>query len=284
MKTCEDAQQWLDAYLDGELDPVHGLEMQRHLEGCAACAQNHQAQRALAAALSASLRYAAPDDLRGRIAEALRAEAGAASASSPPLRVGLRAGWRRFAQAAASVLTPHPAWGRLGALAIGLVLFVAGLTAFWMTTRQGGSAAAHDLIVQEIIDSHIRSLMVNHLADVVSTDRHTVKPWFNGKLDFSPTVADFDAQGFPLVGGRLDYLDEHPFAALVYRRNQHVINLFVRPSFSSVPADSGTETLTRQGYHLRHWTQAGMSYWAVSDLNEAELQQFAALVRRSTPN
>ena len=117
-----------------------------------------------------------------------------------------------------------------------------------------------------------------------SSDRHTVKPWFNGRLDFSPPVVDLAARGFPLVGGRLDYLDGHPAAALVYQRRQHVVNLFVQPVLLP-PADdlASAESFTQQCYHLRRWTQGTMSYRAVSDLNEAELQDFVGLVRDTTP-
>ena len=283
MMSCEAAQQWLDAFIDGELDPIHSLEMQRHVETCAACGKSYEAQCALVTAIGASLRYAPPDDLRARIAGALQTETGVVIPSNPPFVEVLRAEWSRVVQTLSTLWTPRPAWGRLGALALTLFLFCAVPAATWVVARRGDPAAARDLLVREMIDSHVRSLMVSHLADVVSSDRHTVKPWFNGKLDFSPTVIDFDTQGFPLVGGRLDYLDEQAYAALVYRRDQHIINLFVRP-VPAAAADSTTETLTRQGYHLRHWTRGGMSYWVVSDLNEGELEQFSDLVRRSTPN
>ena len=115
---------------------------------------------------------------------------------------------------------------------------------------------------------------------MASTDQHTVKPWFEGKLDFAPGVAEVTAQGFPCVGGRLDYLDHRPVAALVYRRRQHVINLFIWPA----PQQTGGKSIRlSQGYTLRHWTTAGMSYWAVSDLHDSELQEFVRLVQRHTP-
>ncbi len=131
----------------------------------------------------------------------------------------------------------------------------------------------------EIVAGHVRSLMVDHLTDVTSTDKHTVKPWFEGKLDFAPTVVDLADQGFPLVGGRLDYLVGRPAAALVYGRQRHFVNLFVQPATA---ADGAEGTSSRQGFQIVRWHQAGMSYSAVSDLNGADLGEFAALFRERT--
>jgi len=134
-----------------------------------------------------------------------------------------------------------------------------------------------DFSIDEIVSGHVRSLMADHLTDVASSDKHTVKPWFDGKLDFSPAVVDLADHGFPLVGGRLDYLGSRSVAALVYARQKHFINLFVWPSTRE--GDLGEPKSSRHGFHLIHWNAAEMSYWAVSDLNPAELEEFAGLIR-----
>jgi anti-sigma factor RsiW len=131
------------------------------------------------------------------------------------------------------------------------------------------------VLVGEVLSSHVRSLMANHLTDVVSTDLHTVKPWFNGRLDFSPTVKDFEEEGFPLIGGRLDYIDKRPVAALVFRHRQHLINLFTWPTDRG--KEEKVQRLSQQGYSVFHWTKAGMEYWVVSDLNTEELQELVRL-------
>src|SRR5262249_46458652 len=139
--------------------------------------------------------------------------------------------------------------------------------------------SADAFLTQELVANHVRSQMLpTHRFDVASSDPHTVKPWFAGKLDFSPPVKDLVDQGFPLVGGRLEYLHDRPVAALVYQRRQHSINLFIWPS-TSVP-ETPMKVVSRQGYHLLHWTQSGMTHWAVSDLNAHELQEFAHLIEQ----
>jgi anti-sigma factor RsiW len=135
----------------------------------------------------------------------------------------------------------------------------------------------NDVLAQEVISGHVRSLMESHLLDVASTDQHTVKPWFEGKLDFAPAVKDFATEGFPLLGGRLDYLESRPVAALVYKRNQHVINVYEWPSTSA--GEATPRLLARRGYQLFAWQENGLNYWAVSDLNAAELQEFVKLWR-----
>jgi anti-sigma factor RsiW len=139
-----------------------------------------------------------------------------------------------------------------------------------MTSRSGGS------LERQMVDSHLRSLLAGHLVDVPSSDRHTVKPWFQGKLSFAPAVPDLAAEGFPLVGGRLDVIDGKPAAALVYKRREHVVNLWIAPDSG---ADRGIESREVDGFHLLHWRKDQLAHWAISDVNEAELREFAERIR-----
>jgi anti-sigma factor RsiW len=144
--------------------------------------------------------------------------------------------------------------------------------------RLSTSPTSEEMISQEVVSNHVRSLMANHLIDIASTDRHTVKPWFNGKLDFSPKVVDLAAEGFPLVGGRLDYLGSRPVAALIYKRDKHIINFLTWPSTDG--ASQKMVLVSRQGYSLFHWVSEGMQYWVISDLNANDLKTFAELTKR----
>jgi anti-sigma factor RsiW len=162
----------------------------------------------------------------------------------------------------------------MGVAASLTLVFVLG----WQIAGLQSRSSAEDLLVREVLSSHVRSLLVaSHQTDVASSDQHTVKPWFQGHLDFSPPVKDLSKDDFLLIGGRLDYLGDHPVAALVYKRREHFINLFIWPSSSGSAA--GPAAVTRQGYHLIHWTDAGLTNWAVSDLNEKELEEFVNLIR-----
>jgi anti-sigma factor RsiW len=250
---CDDARQFAGGYLDDELDMAATLEFQRHLRECPGCAAEHQRQEALCNVLRTSdLSFKAPPGLEKRIRSAVRkADDGQASSIE---RVRPRAAiW--LGLAASVVIAALLAW-RFGATPM----------------------RNNDLTAELVLTDHVRSLMLDHLTDVISTDNHTVKPWFNGKLDFSPTVRDTASEGFPLVGGRLDYVNR-PVAALVYRRRQHIINVFVWPSPNNARPASA-ESSTRQGYNLLHWSRAGMEYWAASDLNLAELKQFVQLLQQ----
>ncbi len=251
---CKETQEVIHAYLDGELDLVHNLAVEQHLQECAACARAYRGHQSLRTVVAGrSLYFEAPKALENRVRIAVRQ---ASNAESPRWRWHWEGIW---------------AWPRVLA---GTALVV--LIALALIVR----TSTEDRLTQEIISGHVRSLMASHLYDVASADPHTVKPWFNGKLPFSPPVTDPAAQGFPLVGGRLDYVENHPAAALVYQRRLHYINLFVWPS----PGKPGTGEgfRTKQGYNVIHWSQVGMEYWAVSDVNQGDLREFVRLVREGS--
>ncbi len=251
---CQESQVLIHGYVDGELDLVRSIEMERHIEGCALCSRAYRTQQELKGGLQAvPLRFTAPNDLRRRIRTALREANEAAPARRGP-------NWLQ-------------AWRWSGAVAALALVAVFS----WNLGRVSRMPSGDDLVAQDVIDSHVRSLMANHLEDVPSTDQHTVKPWFNGKLDFSPPVEDLATDGFPLVGGRLDYLESRPVAALVYQCRRHFINLFIWPSTHA----SGQGAWMRQGYNLFHWTQSGMTFWVASDLNKTELEKFVKLIQQS---
>jgi anti-sigma factor RsiW len=246
--TCDELQTLLHGYVDGELDLMHQLDAERHLESCPDCARACERLQELQAMLKDDLfRHEPPPRLCGRIAAALDEEG--------PVRAPRRSRlWPALASCAAALALV--AWGAM----------------FWFSRTE------EDRVAQEVVASHVRSLMVDHLTDVTSTDRHTVRPWFQdrGKIDFSPTVPDLTAQDFILVGGRLDYVDNRVVAALVYKRRKHTINVLIWPS----NADKELRSLTRQTYHLIHFARGGMTTWAVSDLNPEELRAFGELLRQ----
>jgi anti-sigma factor RsiW len=249
--TCPETQTLIHGYLDGELDLMKCLEIEQHLQECPACAQAHASLQAVRAAVqNSSLYFQTPPGLAKRVQSSLR---GASHADRTP------------------GLSPR----RLLAVAASLALVT---TVGWGLFRGLSARSADVFLTQELVASHVRSQMLpSHRFDVASSDPHTVKPWFEGKLDFSPPVKDLVAQGFPLIGGRLDYLHGRAVAALVYQRRKHSINLFIWPSS---PGDDATPSkATRQGFHMIRWTSSSMTFWAVSDLNEGELQEFVRLIR-----
>jgi len=243
MMTHEQIPELIHPYVDGELDVVNAREIEQHLTGCSDCRRLEQRVQFLRTALRKNApAYGAPESLRKNVRRALKREAKPERASFPP--------WLVLTTGAAFVVL--------------LLSF-----AFYQTTR-----ASRNAIADELVANHVRSLLATHLVDVVSSDQHTVKPWFHGKVDFAPEVRDLSANGFPLVGGRLDYLHGQTVVALVYRWNKHPINLFVEPT--SMNGNTAPSTLTHRGYNLVHWTHDGMDYWAVSDLNTTELREFAS--------
>ena len=251
---CDDARILLHGHLDGELDVVRDLEMERHLEECPQCAREFATLRAMRTRLrDESFRFEAPAELKEKIRRALP--------DAPPRADGYASRRRSFVPRAIQFAIP---------LAIGamLALFIA---------PRALRPNENDILAREVVASHVRSMMGSHLMDVASTDQHTVKPWFNGKLDFSPPVTDFAKQGFPLVGGRLDYIDDRPVAALVYQHGKHVINVFMWPSAHT--ATSAERIQPEQGYNVEQLMVAGMNCWVVSDLNQTELKAFTELIR-----
>ena len=246
--TCREAGPLLDARLDNELDMASSASVDAHLSDCRGCAAQYQALQNLHEEIVASdLAYAPGIALERKLADQFLKE------EKPPLR------WWNWNWLNASVM---------GAVAITAVALVIAIPIL----RVSGTEA----ISAEILDNHLRALQAVHQVDVPSSDQHTVKPWFQGKTGFSPPVPDLDQEGFVLVGGRLEVIHQQTAAAIVYRRRQHVIDLYVSPSTG---ADSEMELRELGGYHLLHWVQNNMSYWAVSDVDATDLRMFADLIR-----
>jgi anti-sigma factor RsiW len=246
MMTCDDAGVLLHALLDGELDAGHAREVEAHITGCPRCAALLRDYRAMRQAMfGANLSFVAPAALRSRI-----------DAIIPAVRVRAPAPSRR------SLLQGFAFGTALSAAAAASLLFV--------VVRSDEDQR----ILGDVVSAHLRSLQAEHLTDVLSTDQHTVKPWFNGKLAVAPPVADLTAQGFTLLGGRLDYIDGKAVAAIVYRRRVHVINLFVAQTSAIEPTAARHEMV--QGFNIRRWTQQGLRFIAISDISADELADFGA--------
>jgi anti-sigma factor RsiW len=239
--TCDEAEILLQALIDGELDAGHARDVENHVAGCPHCTAMLKDYREMSKAIAeAGVSYKAPLELRKRIENAL---------PQPRAVPNRRAVLRGFAMGSA-----------VSAMA------ATGLVAIVLRNDD------MERIQSEVVSAHLRSLQAGHLTDVISTDQHTVKPWFNGKLDVSPPVVDLTAQGFTLIGGRLDYVDARALGAVVYRRRQHVINLFVSQTASTERRPAKIETI--QGFNIRHWSERGLNYWAVSDIGKDELADF----------
>jgi anti-sigma factor RsiW len=252
--TCENIRSLVHAYLDSELDLARSLEIEDHLRGCESCAREVADVRMLRTGIAnGAVYHQAPPALEERVRSLL---------ASQPHRRGER-----------DTKLPRLGWTLIGAAAA--VAFVAILLKDVLPLPVAPVANT----THEVVADHVRSLMANHLTDVASSNQHTVKPWFDGRLDFAPAVTDFKDQGFSLIGGRLDYVENHPVAAIVYKRREHVINLFVWPMLHM--EDSRPVAETRDGFSVVHWTQGAMAYWAVSSVNTSELEKFADLVREA---
>ena len=263
---CQEIKNLMDAYLDGELDPITSQKVEQHLRDCPKCEQAYEVETAMAHAISqAAPYYKAPLELRERIQVSLREAIGAPASRAVTEDDSLPV--RRPEAVRRGVVFDMP-WNWL-ALAAAIVLAAIVASSFLPKLWQPG---ADQFLATQLIASHVRSLMANHLTDVASSDQHTVKPWLDVKLDFAPAVVDLSGGGFPLVGGRLDYLDNRPVAALVYQRRKHFINLFIWPG--EPDATRATKAMSRQGYQLLHWVDSDFNYWAVSDVNEKDLQAF----------
>ena len=269
---CEEITNLMDGYLDGELDPISSQKIEQHLRGCRKCGQAYEAHTALAHAISRGAPYyKAPTELRQRVQSSLRNAIGANAARSVARENQLLVSPPREER------RPVLSETRWAWLALAAAIVVAAIISSSLLPRLRAPNADQFLATQ-LIASHVRSLMANHLTDVASSDQHTVKPWLDAKLDFAAPVVDLSGEGFPLIGGRLDYLDNRPVAALVYQRRKHFINLFVWPA--TPDTSKAQKTITRQGYHLLHWVDADFSYWAVSDVGDSDLQSFKQLFER----
>ncbi|MBV9653144.1 MAG: anti-sigma factor [Acetobacteraceae bacterium] len=252
---CAEMTLLIQAGVDGELAPAEAARVAAHLDQCPACADTESQLLALSGRLRRELPfYAAPDALHAAVRARIAAAAPAPKVRSPAAPVWRRLSWRNVWPVA-----PFGAGAAVAAVALLLLL------------PTGGG------LPDAVVASHVRALQPGHLMDVVSTDQHTVKPWFDGRLDFAPPVKDFQREGFPLTGGRLDYLDERPVAALVYGRRQHLIDLYVWPEEGR--PDVAPTSDSRNGYNMLRWRQGGMMFWAVSDLGAQELADFVRLWR-----
>ena len=239
----------VQAELDGELDAAQAAALEAHRAGCTICQTARTELLRARELLRGEVYENTPEDVRARVMARLRQVEPRPAASAH----------RRWV------------WPSVGGFGLGAAC--AAALAFLLVLPQ------RDELTQQLVAGHIRALQPGHLEDVVSTDQHTVKPWFDGRLDFAPPVRDFAADGFPLKGGRLDYLGGRPVAALVYQRDKHIIDLFVWPQ-SGAPVHLARNTLI-QGYNVVYWAAEGMNFWAVSDVERTQLDDFAGLWRKA---
>ena len=250
---CTESLSRLPAYLDQELDRPSMLALDQHLASCPNCKAALAAQSALRAGIRrhADYRHGAPAGLADRIRTQLSLGAPGPARTAKP-----RWQWPNFGR-----------WLPMGVAA------AAAAAISWTAALQYAQMPSDQLLAEQVVAGHARAIVTNHLIEVASSDQHTVKPWLSSKVDFSPPVPDLAAAGFPLAGGRLDYLDNRPVVAVVYHARQHVIDLFVWPEDRS--SDVAPRSLSKHGYNVLRWTSGGMNYWAISDVNVADLKNFA---------
>lgn len=257
---CDEWAMMLHNLLDGELDAAHVARCEEHVATCAGCAAELARLRALRGVLGRDdVRWRAPDALRARVLDDIVRHDGVRVRRGAGLHAG---GWGRF-------IAGLQRWS----LAASLAVLAASLFIVLTPLERGGQ------LPDDLVAGHVRSLLADHLTDVASSNRHVVKPWFVGKVDFAPPVIDLRDEGFPLIGGRVDYIDEHVAAALVYRRHKHIINLFIWPANGT-----SSKSMTREGYNLVNWTRNGLTFWAVSDVDADELKQFRQALTAAAPH
>ena len=255
---CDELEVLLHALIDGELDAGHAHDVEMHVAGCSACAAQLASYRAMHGVMGGgALKETAPAHLRSRI-EAL-------VAAPAPLVVSMRGFFKPTRRSF------------FGGFALGSALSAAVAASLVLTVIRRDEQAVAD----EVVSAHIRSLQPGHLMDVATSDQHTVKPWFNGRVDVAPPVIDLTAESFTLLGGRLDYIDGEPVAAIVYQRRKHMINLFVAQHLGARHARTVAESI--QGYNVRHWSQDGLDFWVVSDLAGDELDEFVQKIASAVP-
>ncbi|NTG50370.1 anti-sigma factor [Agrobacterium rhizogenes] len=257
-KGCPEWSVMLHGFIDAELDSAHAAQLADHLTTCADCRVEMEGIRAVKRIIDQQdVKWRPPESLRSHVLSMLSFEQEMASSGPPSRHIPA---WRRvFDFARHWSFVPS-----LAALAVSAMLFA--------------SVPSQTVLLQDqLLASHVRSMMADHLTDVLTSDQHTVKPWFNGKIDFSPPVSDFSKDGFPLIGGRVDYIGERSVAALIYRRHGHIINLFIWPA-----ASSAQTTTVRDGYNMIRWSDGGLVFWAVSDVAPGDLAVFESLFKAST--
>jgi anti-sigma factor RsiW len=250
-RPCSEWELMLHGFVDDELDAAHSLQIERHVATCPHCARQLEGLQTLKQRIAQpGVHWRTPDHVRAQVLAAISREAAMPARAPEPRGFSALEFVRRW------LFVPS-----LAALAASLFLVVAP-----MTDRSS--------ISDEVVASHVRSLLVDHLTDVATSDQHTVKPWFNGKIDFAPPVVDLAREGFPLAGGRVDYIGGRVVAALVYKRQSHVINLFVWPASSDGAAATVRTAASRDGYNIENWQAGGLNFWAVSDGNADDLARF----------